>query len=141
MLAFLKSIKVHLQKMWHPKDQSWQDLHEESLPHYSSQQRPHFLVKRYYFFTTELGSWTISIFLYQKLYQSYRVPRYNKWKFDFTFSTDYQHLSSETFFKACGYMPNRTLISKFFKDFSCIQRKSTMQIIELLANCWINLLL
>ena len=25
-------------------------------------------------------------------------------------------------FKACGYNPNRTLISKIFKDFSCLQR-------------------
>ena len=25
-------------------------------------------------------------------------------------------------FKACGYTPNRTLISKIFKDLSCLQR-------------------
>lgn len=27
-------------------------------------------------------------------------------------------------FKACGYNPNRTLISKIFKDLSCLQRKA-----------------
>ena len=27
-------------------------------------------------------------------------------------------------FKACGYNPNRTLISKIFKDLSCLQRKT-----------------
>lgn len=36
--------------------------------------------------------------------------------------TDDQHLSGETNFKASGYTPNRTLISKIFKDLSCLQR-------------------
>ena len=27
-------------------------------------------------------------------------------------------------FKACGYNPNRTFISKIFKDLSCLQRKT-----------------
>ena len=34
-------------------------------------------------------------------------------------------------FKASGYTPNRTLISKIFKDLSCLQRIAAQHIIEL----------
>ena len=37
-------------------------------------------------------------------------------------------------FKASGYTPNRTLISKIFKDLSCLQRIAALHIIELLTN-------
>ena len=73
----------------------------------------------------------------------------DKWKLDFAFNASFTSLnvakvtmkemgmeySMSSFkslmtniylvrriFKACGYIPNRTLISKIFKDLSCLQR-------------------
>ena len=71
----------------------------------------------------------------------------DKWKLDFAFNTSFTSLNVakvtmkemeysmssfkslmtntylvRRFFKACGYNPNRTLISKIFKDLSCLQR-------------------
>ena len=73
----------------------------------------------------------------------------DKWKLDFVFNASFTSLnvakvtmkemgmeySMSSFkslmtniylvrriFKACGYIPNRTLISKIFKDLSCLQR-------------------
>ena len=75
----------------------------------------------------------------------------NKWKLDFAFNASFASLNvakvtmkemgmqysmssfkalmTNTYivrriFKACGYNPNRTLISKIFKDLSCLQRKT-----------------
>ena len=75
----------------------------------------------------------------------------NKWKLDFAFNASFASLnvakvtmkeigmeySMSSFkalmtnayivrriFKSCGYNPNRTLISKIFKDLSCLQRKT-----------------
>ncbi len=75
----------------------------------------------------------------------------NKWKLDFAFNasftsvnvakvtmkkmgmeysmSSFKSLMTNTYivnriFKACGYNPNRTLISKIFKDLSCLQRKA-----------------
>ena len=75
----------------------------------------------------------------------------NKWKLDFAFNASFASLNvakvtmkemgmqysmssfkalmTNTYivrriFKACGYNPNRTLISKIFKDLSCLQRKA-----------------
>ena len=75
----------------------------------------------------------------------------DKWKLDFAFNASFTSLnvakvtmkemgmeySMSSFkllmtnaylvkriFKACGYTPNRTLISKIFKDLSCLQRKA-----------------
>ena len=75
----------------------------------------------------------------------------NKWKLDFAFNASFASLNvakvtmkemgmqysmssfkalmTDTYivrriFKACGYNPNRTLISKIFKDLSCLQRKT-----------------
>ena len=75
----------------------------------------------------------------------------NKWKLDFAFNasfaspnvakvtmkemgmqysmSSFKALMTNTYivrriFKACGYNPNRTLISKIFKDLSCLQRKT-----------------
>ena len=41
-------------------------------------------------------------------------------------------------FKASGYTPNRTLISKIFKDLTCLQRIAAYHIIELLTNYCAN---
>ena len=69
----------------------------------------------------------------------------DKWKLDFAFNasftslnvakemgmeysmSSFKSLMTNTYlvrriFKACGYNPNRTLISKIFKDLSCLQR-------------------
>ena len=75
----------------------------------------------------------------------------NKWKLDFAFNASFASLNvakvtmkemgmqysmssfkalmTNTYivrriFKACGYNPNRTFISKIFKDLSCLQRKT-----------------
>ena len=75
----------------------------------------------------------------------------NKWKLDFAFNASFASLNvakvtmkeigmeysmssfkalmTNTYivrriFKSCGYNPNRTLISKIFKDLSCLQRKT-----------------
>ena len=75
----------------------------------------------------------------------------NKWKLDFAFNasftsvnvakvtmkkmgmeysmSSFKSLMTNTYivnriFKACGYKPNRTFISKIFKDLSCLQRKA-----------------
>ena len=75
----------------------------------------------------------------------------DKWKLDFAFNASFTSLNvakvtmkemgmeysmssfkllmTNTYlvnriFKACGYTPNRTLISKIFKDLSCLQRKA-----------------
>ena len=85
----------------------------------------------------------------------------DKWKLDFAFNASFTSLnvakvtmkemgmeySMSSFkslmtniylvkriFKASGYTPNRTLISKIFKDLSCLQRIAAQHIIELLTN-------
>ena len=85
----------------------------------------------------------------------------DKWKLDFAFNASFTSLNvakvtmkemgmeysmssfkslmtniylMKRIFKASEYTPNRTLISKIFKDFSCLQRIAAWHIIELLTN-------
>ena len=116
---------------------------------YSSLQTPHFQVKRY-FFIIEPGSRSNFAFVTPKAILGLMdCQARDKWKLDFALNASFTSLnvakvtmkememeySMSSFkslmtniylvkriFKASGYTPNRTLISKIFKDLSCLQR-------------------
>ena len=92
---------------------------------YSSLQTLHFRVKRY-FFIIEPGS--RSNFAFKASFTSLNVAKVTMKEMGMEyFMSSFKSLMTNTYlvrriFKACGYNPNRTLISKIFKDLSCLQR-------------------
>ena len=92
---------------------------------YSSLQTLHFRAKRY-FFIIEPGS--ISNFAFNASFTSLNVAKVTMKEMGMEyFMSSFKSLMTNTYlvrriFKASGYTPNRTLISKIFKDLSCLQR-------------------